>query len=171
MKTAGISVLDFAVQAERDGAAFYAQAAEKAQDENLKGFLQSLARDEKKHEEHFLALKERIAKAGQGDYFASAEVDDYLDAVIRGGLFEAASALPGADYEPELIGDFYRIAIRAERSSILLYQALLDAAKEKGLKRALAAMLREEKSHLTRIVAHRADRDNLFAIERFGCMC
>ncbi|HAE23222.1 MAG TPA: hypothetical protein DCG47_13015, partial [Spirochaetaceae bacterium] len=151
--------------------AFYAAEAGKTQDENLRGFLLSLAREEKKHEEQFMALKARVATSGASDYFASAEVDDYLDAVIRGGLFEAAAALPGADYEPELIGDFYRIALRAERSSILLYQALLDAAADKGLKRLLAAMLREEKSHLTRIVALRADRDNLFAIERFGCMC
>ncbi|MCX7786987.1 MAG: ferritin family protein [Spirochaetes bacterium] len=165
------SVMDFAIQAEIDGEAFYTAAAEKTNEKGIKAYLTELAKEEKKHAETFQALKERVQKKGVGDVFVNPRVDDYLDAVLRSGLFEMAKqAVP--EYEaPKTIDDVYRIALRAERSSILLYEAILEGTKDRGLKRILKKVLREEKSHLTKIVYLRANQDGLFAVERFGCMC
>lgn len=174
MATAGVSVFEFAIKSEEEGAAFYETAAAgpaAAADGNLAAFLKALAADERVHAAGLRKLRDRMAAKGAASYFESAEVDDYLDAVIRGGLFESAARLPDASGPPSTIEDFYRIAIRAERSSILLYQALIDQARDAPLKKALKGMLADEKRHLSRVVALRADRDNVFAIERFGCMC
>lgn len=171
MRNSEISVMDFAIQAEADGAAFYSAAAELAGDGNTKSYLLALAAEEGRHADTFRKLKEKIARKGAADFFVNPEVDDYLDAVLRGGLFEAARQASSDPERPGTIEDAYRIAIRAERSSILLYEAMIGAAKDRVLKKALGTMVREERAHLVRVVSLRADRDNLFAIERFGCMC
>ncbi len=67
--------------------------------------------------------------------------------------------------------DVYAVAIRAERSSILLYGELARQARDKAVRKILEELEREEKNHLVRIVALRADHDTMFAIERFGCVC
>ncbi len=171
MERTANSVMDFAIQAEIDGEAFYAAAAAKSDHKGMKTYLSDLAREEKKHAETFRALKEKVQKKGVGEVFINPAVDDYLDAVLRSGLFEMArQAIPGGE-PPQTIDDVYRIALRAERSSILLYEAMLEGTKDRGLKRILKKILREEKSHLTKIVYLRANQDGLFAVERFGCMC
>jgi rubrerythrin len=169
---AGISVMDFAIRAEEEGAAFYAASAKLADNPEVQAYLSALAKEEAKHAQTFRTLKDKIVKKGIADSFVDPEVGDYLDAVIRGGLFEAArGGTNGGTELPKTFDDVYRIAIRAERSSILLYEAMAEAAVDRGLKKAIQTMVREEKSHLVKVVALRADRDNLFAIERFGCMC
>lgn len=165
------SVMDFAIKAEIDGEAFYSAAAEKTDQKGMKAYLTDLAKEEKKHAETFRALKERVQKKGVGEAFVNPQVDDYLDAVLRSGLFEMARQAVPEGEAPKTIDDVYRIALRAERSSILLYEAILEGTKDKGLKRILKKIIREEKSHLTQIVYLRANQDGLFAVERFGCMC
>jgi rubrerythrin len=163
-----VSVMDFAIQAEEEGAAFYTASAKLAENPEVQAYLSALAKEEAKHAQTFRKLKEKVARKGIADSFVDPGVGDYLDAVIRGGLFEAAR---GAAELPKTFDDVYRIAIRAERSSILLYEAMAEATVDRGLKKAIQTMVREEKTHLVKVVALRADRDNLFAIERFGCMC
>jgi rubrerythrin len=163
-----ISVMDFAIQAEEEGAAFYTASAKLADNPEVQAYLSALAKEEAKHAQTFRKLKEKVARKGLADSFVDPGVGDYLDAVIRGGLFEAARG--GAEL-PKSFDDVYRIAIRAERSSILLYEAMAEASVDRGLRKAIQTMVREEKTHLVKVVALRADRDNLFAIERFGCMC
>lgn len=163
-----LSVMDFAIKAEEEGAAFYTAAAELADNPEVQAYLSALAKEEAKHAQTFRKLKERVARKGLADSFVDPGVGDYLDAVIRGGLFEAARG--GAEL-PKTFDEVYRIAIRAERSSILLYEAMAEASVDRGLRKAIQTLVREEKTHLVKVVALRADRDNLFAIERFGCMC
>lgn len=165
------SVMDFAIQAEIDGEAFYAAAAAKTDQKGMKAYLTDLAKEEKKHAETFKSLKEKVQKKGIEEVFTNPQVDDYLDAVLRSGLFEMAKQAVPEGEAPKTIDEVYRIALRAERSSILLYEAMLDGTKDRGLKRILKKIIKEEKSHLTKIVYLRANQDGLFAVERFGCMC
>ena len=171
MQITGASVMDFAIQAEIDGSAFYSAAAGLVEDKSVKSYLAVLSSEEVKHAEVLRRLKEKIARKGAAEAFVNPGVDEYLDAVLRGGLFEAARQAGSDPEAPKTVEDVYRVALRAERSSILLYEAMLGGTKDKTLKKALSGMIRDEKAHLVKIVALRADRDNLFAIERFGCMC
>lgn len=171
MGTIEVSVMDFSIRAEEEGAAFYTAAAKLAEEGNVKSYLLALAAEERRHAETFRKLKDKVARKGAAEVFVTPEVDDYLDAVLRGGLFEAARKGASDPERPKDMEDVYRIAIRAERSSLLLYEAMLAGTKDRVLKKALGSMIKEEKAHLVRVVSLRADRDNLFAIERFGCMC
>ncbi len=166
-----LSVFDYAIRSEEEGAAFYAKAARTFGEGPEKAFLENLAAEETKHAATFRELKEKASRKGTAEIFASAEVSDYLDAVVRGGLFESARGAVPDGAPPESIEDVYAVAIRAERSSILLYGELARQAKDKPIRKILEQMGREEKYHLVRIVALRADQDTMFAIERFGCVC
>lgn len=171
MNQTAASVMDFTIQTEIDGEAFYTNAAEHVEDKKVKAYLFDLAKEEKEHIETFKALKEKILKKGIGEVFINPSVDSYLDAVLRSGIFEMAKqAIPGEE-GPKTIDDVYRIALRAERSSILLYEALREGTKDRGVKRILRKIIQEEKQHLVSIVYLRANQDGLFAVERFGCMC
>ncbi len=166
-----VSVLDFAIRSEEEGAAFYSNAARMFAGGPEKGFLEGLAAEEAKHASTFRQLREKTAKKGSAELFTSAEVSDYMDAVVRGGLFESARGAVPDGQAPGTVEDVYAVAIRAERSSILLYGELARQARDKAVRKILEELEREEKNHLVRIVALRADHDTMFAIERFGCVC
>lgn len=166
-----LSVLDFAIRSEEEGAAFYSNSARSFANGPEKGFLEGLAVEEVKHADTFRKLKEKAAKKGAVELFSTVDVSDYLDAVVRGGLFESARGAVPDGAAPKTVEDVYAIAIRAERSSILLYGELANQAKDKATRKIFEELVREEKYHLVRIVALRADHDTMFAIERFGCVC
>lgn len=165
-----MSVFDYAIKMEQDGAALYSEAARNLEEAAIKSFLSALATEEERHAAMLLKLKEKIQKKRRTTYFKDENVDDYLQSLIASDYFDSVNMQnPRVTFSS--VEAVYKIAIRAERSSIMLYESILDKTKDKGLRTALKAMIRDEKNHLTKIVALRADRDNLFAVERFGCLC
>lgn len=171
MPKSELSVFDFAIRSEEEGAAFYLDAASRFAEGSEKNFLEGLAAEEGKHADTFRRLKEKAVRKGVGELLVTADVSDYLDAVIRGGLFETARKGPADPEHPQTMEDVYRIAIRAERSSILLYGELARMAKDRTARKILEQLEFEEKTHLVKVVALRADEDTMFAIERFGRCC
>jgi rubrerythrin len=99
------------------------------------------------------------------------EIDDYLEAVVREGI------LPKGEKEAErlekikTVEDACRIAMQAEKNAILLYTELAKLSKDKGQKKILEAMIRDEKAHMAKIAGMRADMDPIYAAERFGKLC
>ena len=171
MQKTGKSVMDFAIKSEEEGAAFYAAASVLAGEKKVRTYLSALAEEEKKHAQVLQRLKDKIIAKGVSEVFIKPEVDDYLQAVLSSGLIETARHAAADPDRPDTVEDVYKIALRTERSSILLYEAMLAGTKDRVLKKALISMIRDEKNHLVKIASLRTDRDNIFAIERFGCMC
>jgi rubrerythrin len=171
MAKAEISVIDFAVRQEEYGASFYVKAAEKFKGTELAGLFVKLAKEEAKHLQELIDLQASAMRKGVEECFRAVEVDDYLDAVIREGL------LPGGDKASErldqvkTVEDACRIAMQAEKNAILLYTELAKLSKDKGQKKILEAMIREEKAHMAKIAGMRADIDPIYAAERFGKLC
>jgi len=58
--------MDFAIQAEIDGEAFYAAAASHTDQKGMKAYLTDLVKEEKKHAETLRALKEKVQKKRSG---------------------------------------------------------------------------------------------------------
>jgi len=116
MEQRATSVMDFAIQAEIDGEAFYSAAASKTDNKGMKAYLSDLAKEEKKHAETFQKLKDKVQKKGVGEVFVNPQVDDYLDAVLRSGLFEMArQAVPNPE-GPKTIDDVYRKSCTSGRT-------------------------------------------------------
>ena len=166
-----ISVIDYAVRQEEHGVNFYTKAAEKFRGTELAGLFMKLAREEAKHLRELMDVQAAALRKGVEECFHDVEVDEYLDAVIREGL------LPGGDKAVErldqvkTVEDACRIAMQAEKNAILLYTELAKRSKDRGQKKTLEAMIREEKTHMAKIASMRADIDPLYAAERFGKLC
>ena len=166
-----ISVIDYAVRQEEHGVSFYTKAAEKFRGTELAGLFMKLAKEEAKHLRELMDVQATALRKGVEECFSDLEIDEYLDAVIREGL------LPGGDKTLErldqvkTVEDACRIAMQAEKNAILLYTELAKRSKDRGQKKILEAMIREEKMHMAKIASMRADIDPLYAAERFGKLC
>lgn len=166
-----ISVIDYAVRQEEHGVSFYTKAAEKFRGTELAGLFMKLAKEEAKHLRELMDVQAAALRKGVEECFHDAEVDEYLDAVIREGL------LPGGDKaskrldQVKTVEDACRIAMQAEKNAILLYTELAKRSKDRGQKKILEGMIREEKIHMAKIASMRADIDPLYAAERFGKLC
>ena len=61
--------------------------------------------------------------------------------------------------------------MQAEKNAVLLYTELAKRSKDRGQKKILESMVREEKMHMAKIAGMRADIDPVYAAERFGKLC
>jgi len=171
MARAEMSIFDFAVKAERDGIGFYTQAAKKFKETDLRDLFMKLAKEEVRHMETFLGIKQKAEKKGADQIFRSEKVSEYLDTIIREGLFPKGDSMVKRLEKVNDVGSACAIAMEAEKNAILLYSELAKRSKDKGQKKILEAMVREEKTHMAKIASMRADIDPLYAAERFGKLC
>lgn len=166
-----ISVIDFALHQEKQGVSFYTKAAEKFRGTELAGLFVKLAKEEAKHLRDLIDLQASALRKGVEECFRAVEIDDYLEAIVREGV------LPEGEKEAErldqikTVEDACRVAMQAEKNAILLYTELATLSKDKGQKKILEAMVREEKIHMAKIAGMRADIDPIYAAERFGKLC
>jgi rubrerythrin len=142
-------VFAVAEQIERNGARFYARAAELAQDEELRGVLRQLAEWEAGHETTFGGMRARAALVdAAGTWDPEGEADAYLQAIAGDYVFKSsqhpADTLTGRETAEEL----YRLAIGLEKDAILFYQglkAVMTGADDLAL---LDGLIAEEMSHV-----------------------
>ncbi|HPC74461.1 MAG TPA: ferritin family protein [Syntrophales bacterium] len=163
-----ICVIDFAMQAEKDGVSFYTKAADTFKEKDLRALFLKLAKDEARHLEEFISLKEKALKKGVEECFLSVEVGDYLNAVAREGVFPKGEDIARKLEAVRTVEDACKIALQAERNAILLYTELVKLSKDKDQKKILEKLLEEEKSHLVRITSLRADYDPMYMFSKFG---
>ena len=168
MAKVDICVLDFALQAEEDGVRFFTKAAEMLKERDLRALFMKLAKEEARHLEEVLSLKEKALKKGINECFASVDVDDDLDAVVRSGIFPKGEGMTRMLEAVSTVEDACKIALQAKRNAVLLYTELAGLSKDKGQKKILERLLAEEKSHMVRITSLRADHDPLYMFGKFG---
>lgn len=166
-----ISVMDFAIRAEKEGIGYYTKAAGMFKGGDLADFFMKLAKEEARHLETLLSLKENAMRKGVDECFKSVEIDDYLDAVVREGIFAKGESMEKKLDAVKTVEDAARIAIQAERNAIMLYTELARLSRDRDQKKILEKLVGEEKSHLVRLAGIRADHDPLYAVERFGKLC
>jgi rubrerythrin len=166
-----ISVIDFAVGQEKDGASFYTKAAEKFRGTKLAGLFINLAKEEAKHLRELIDLQAYALRKGVDECFRSGEIDDYLEAVVREGLLPKGEKAAERIEQIKTVEDACRIAMQTEKNAILLYTELAKRSKDKEQKKIIERMIREEKAHMAKIAGLRADIDPMYAAERFGKLC
>jgi len=168
MAKAEMSIFDFAVKAERDGIAFYTKASKKFNDAELRNLFLKLAKEEVKHMETFLGIKAKAEKKGADQIFRSDRVSDYLDTIIREGLFPKGDSMVKRLEKVNDVGSACAIAMEAEKNAILLYSELAKLAKDKEQRKIFEAIAKEERSHIVMVGTARADYDPAYAAMRFG---
>ncbi len=137
-------IFEMAEQIERNGAAFYRQAAERINDAEEKQFLSDLAAMEDDHEKTFADMRKALSQAqkAQTAFDPDGEAAAYLKALADTRIF----------FEKEMdtssMQAILKAAITAEKDSIVFYLGMKEMVPEALGKAHLDGIIKEEMSHI-----------------------
>ncbi len=137
-------IFQIAQQLERNGAAFYRQAAESVQDEEAKQFLLKLAAMEDDHEKTFQQMREELtAGEKQATVFdPQNESVAYLKALADTRVFFEKNI------DTSSMEAILKDAITAEKDSIVFYLGMKEAVPQEKGKSRLDDIIKEEMGHI-----------------------
>lgn len=164
-----LDIFGYALNAERDGMNFYLKASRKFKDvKDLKNLFARLAKEEAKHMETFIDLRAKMEGKDVEECFRIQDIDDYLESVIRDGLFPRGENVTKRLEKIDSVASACVMAIQAEKNAILLYSELAKLVKDKEQKKILEKIAGEEKTHLVMVGTLRSDFDPMYAALKFG---
>lgn len=142
-----LKAIETAIQIEKDGLAFYTEAAKQISDPNGKKMFQSLARDEAAHLRLFETVRESLPKEG---HWPSPE----QVAAISQGTFDHPPIFPRGEETkaaevPERELTALRRGIQAEEDSIAFYSQQRDKTDDPDGKAMYAYLIEQEEGHRT----------------------
>jgi len=136
-------VIEQAVQTERLGYDFYTAAAKRfRENEKLVKLFDILAGQELRHERVFSQLKEKIKDENLEGW---EEASQYLRAIVESEFFLGKKKSLTSIENLKSVEDAVRHALGFEKETLLYYQGLRDAVKEKGI---IDEIIKEEKNHI-----------------------
>lgn len=142
-----LKAIETAIQIERDGLAFYSEAAKQTDDPNGKKMFQSLARDEAAHLKLFEDARQALLE--RGSWLSLEDV-----AAISPGEFDRPPIFPTGDEvetseipERELVA--LRRGIQAEKDSIAFYSQEMGKTDDPDGKAMYAYLVEQEEGHRT----------------------
>jgi rubrerythrin len=142
-----LEVMEMAKDIEKRGKKFYLKHAEATENRDLRELFKRLASDEQDHYEKFVALTEELKAEGEAaDYLYEEDVSAYFKYLVEFSVF------PEDDSEEsvEALNDVkkaLKLAIQAEKDSILFYKEMCDENEGKTLD-AVEKLIEQEKEHL-----------------------
>ncbi len=143
-------VFEMAEQIERNGAAFYREAAAKAANREVKEMFLNMASMEDGHLRVFHEMRKDLTEQEKGEtaFDPYNEATLYLQALADSKGFEGMKSptvkLTGKESVQELI----EIAIGAEKNSVLYYVGLKDLVPAEAGRDKIEAIIREEVRHV-----------------------
>jgi rubrerythrin len=137
-------VFKMAEQMERNGGAFYRNAAENVEDSDAKALLLELAAMEDDHEKTFAAMRADLTDAEKAPtvFDPNGESAMYLKALVDTRVF-FEKTIDASSLEAVL-----KEAIVAEKDSIVFYLGMKDLVPEGLGKSKLDAIIKEEMGHI-----------------------
>jgi rubrerythrin len=132
-----MNVLDFALQMEADGKAYYEKLAAESSSKELQNLFTLLAAAEQVHFDALMARKKEAAFTG----VESSLLDEARN------IFERLMAMKG-EGSFRYDADGYRHAVKAEEQSIGFYDDAANREESPDVKRLLRALADEERIHL-----------------------
>jgi len=143
-------IFEMAEEIERNGAKFYREAAENASDEKIKRILLDMAVMEDGHLSTFeemrkeLGPREKEAMVFDRDNEAALYLQTMADGRGYEGKVSLAEKLTGKETPQEIL----RIAIDAEKDSVVFYVGLKDLVSARAGKDKVEGIIREEMGHI-----------------------
>lgn len=137
-------ILEMAEQMERNGAAFYRDAAKKISDDAAKQFLLELAAMEDDHEKTFVAIKADLMSDEKAStvFDPEGESAQYLKSLADIRVFYKK------EQPPETMKEILKSAIEAEKDSIVFYLGMKDLVPSVLGKDRVDAIIKEEMGHV-----------------------
>lgn len=137
-------VFEVAEQLERNGAAFYRDAAGSVEDSTLKEFLLELAAMEDEHEKTFVNLHNELT--------AAEKTPTVFDPDNESALYLKALADTRVFFKKEIdtstVEGIFKSAITAEKDSIVFYLGMKDLVPGALGKDRMDAIIKEEMGHI-----------------------
>jgi rubrerythrin len=143
-------IFEMAEQIERNGAAFYREAAAKTKDAPTKKFLVDLAAMEDGHLAIFQAMRKEMGKADKEPvtFDPDNQAAVYLQAMADAKGFEGKIS-PGLKLSGrETLSDVLSIAINAERNSVVFYVGLKTLVQTDRSRKQVEKIIGEEMGHI-----------------------
>jgi rubrerythrin len=137
-------VFEMALQLERNGAAFYKNAADKADDPSARELLLELSNMEEGHETAFSQMMADLTEQEKTStvFDPDGEAASYLRALADTRVFFEKQV------DPSTLKDIYMTAIGAEKDSIVFYLGVRDLVPEKYGKSRIDTIIKEEMGHI-----------------------
>ncbi len=143
-------IFEMAEQIERNGVKFYRKAAQSISDQDVRQTLLDLADMEAEHEETFAGMRKQLSDRERElrVFDPENEVALYLQAMASGHVFDLKKD-PGEQLTgTETVEDILKLAIDAEKDSIIFYLGLKDFVPAKAGKDRVEAIIKEEMGHI-----------------------
>lgn len=146
-------IFEMAEQMEKNGAAFYREAAANVNTDEFRQMLQDLAAMEDEHERTFAAMRADLSAAEKEStvFDPAHESSLYLKALVDTKVFFKK------EIDLSSIRQILKAAIEAEKDSIVFYLGMQEAVPAGRGKSRLEAIIKEEMSHIrllsTKLVA------------------
>ena len=143
-------IFEMAEQIERNGVKFYRKAAQSISDRDVRQTLLDLADMEAEHEETFAGMRKQLSDDDRElrVFDPENEVALYLQAMASGHVFDLKKD-PGEQLTgTETVEDILKLAIDAEKNSIVFYLGLKDFVPVKAGKDKVEAIIKEEMGHI-----------------------
>ena len=145
----GSELVNIAIGIERSGAAFYDALVKSTRNEASRVIYEYLAVEEKKHIEIFRNMLGSLAYYTPPETYTE-EYDRYLKALIDSAVFRDDQAAREMAQKVSSETEAIRIAISAEKDSILFYSNLRELVRRSD-REAVDKIIEEERSHLRQL--------------------
>jgi len=126
-------ILDYAIGQEEQAAAFYASLAERAEKAGMKEVLLDFSREEQRHKERLLAVKQGERALTPEQNVIDLKISDYLVEVEAG---------EDISYQDALI-----VAMKREKAAYRLYSDMAEKVPEGEMKNVFIGLAKEEAKH------------------------
>lgn len=146
--------LRIAIEIEARGCEFYQQAYEKAQKEEHKDTFLLLKNEEIHHQEKFTKIFNKIRnnkEAEASENLFDPETSRYLTVLAQEHIFPKKEDVAQKLDELTTIDAILKMAIQAEKDSILFYDELANKAKFEDARKVFAVLKSEEQTHVVRL--------------------
>jgi rubrerythrin len=156
--------LELAIQTERDGIAFYSNAADKTADELGKKMFLSLVSDEKRH----LAVLQKISCE---EDVCIADLGDVMPKKRLKTIFSDSNATAGADDTKESDVAALAIAMEMEKKGYEQYARAAKEAEDPEIKRIYERLAAEEEEHweiLNETLSYLEDTGNWYMWDEYS---
>lgn len=146
--------LRIAIEIEARGCEFYQQAYEKAQKAEHKDTFILLKNEEIHHQEKFTQIFNKLKQnkdAGAAECLFDPETSRYLTVLAQEHIFPRTEDIAAKLNELTTIDGILRMAIQAEKDSILFYDELAAKAKFEDARKIFAVLKSEEQTHVVKL--------------------
>ncbi len=143
-------IFEMAEEIERNGAKFYRKAAEGAADSETRRYLLDMATMEDGHLQTFAEMREQLTDAEREvvTFDPENEAALYLDAMADSHGTEGKKSVTEELTGNESIAEIVKIAISAEKDSVVFYSGLKSLVGDAAGKNKVDKIIAEELSHL-----------------------